>query len=173
VRGSRELPPAVKLLGLSGRLSSSGRFGSAVGPVGPAGRLQRGRPRGFPHRLSRSRGSAGGVYLVLGSRELPATLELREDSGPRATHRGIVPFGGTRFRCARRATSTATAPAISPSASVYRQPTRHTGRVHVVFGLPKEATFVRGDANFDGVVNISDAIFHLVLPLPRWSSAPL
>jgi dockerin type I repeat protein len=31
----------------------------------------------------------------------------------------------------------------------------------VIFGLGVDARFKRGDANFDGVVNISDAIFNL------------
>jgi hypothetical protein len=35
------------------------------------------------------------------------------------------------------------------------------GAVHVVFGLPDAIDFVRGDANLDGLVDISDAVFVL------------
>ena len=35
------------------------------------------------------------------------------------------------------------------------------GSVHVLFGLPPNVPFVRGDANGDGSIDITDAIFTL------------
>lgn len=163
VRGSRELPPAVKLPGFVGSVEFIGPGSEAQsGPVGPAGDFN---ADGLADFLIASPGPVdppGGVYLVLGSRELPPTLELAKIRARGLRIEGIVPFGGTQVPVREAGDLDGDgASDIAFSERGIGSPQDILGRVYVVFGLPKEAAFVRGDANFDDAVNISDAIFTL------------
>ena len=103
----------------------------------------------------------GSVFLIFGARDFPDKVELASLRGQGIRIDGTIPG---HVEVPVRETGDIDGDGASDIAFSERgigSPEDVRGRVHVIFGVPKEATFVRGDANFDGVLNISDVIFTL------------
>lgn len=110
--------------------------------------------------------SPGNMFIVLGDRALPPEIHLHRP-GPHA-----VKLVGTQ-NVTRLDVSTPQARDLNGDGredfAFSERDAPHfpsdgppsPGVVHVVYGLPPAVPFIRGDANFDGTVNISDAIFTL------------
>jgi hypothetical protein len=109
----------------------------------------------------------GNMFIVLGERELPAEIRLHRPG------RRAVRLAGTQ-RTTRLDNSTPRAADLNGdgredfafSETSFRdwpEPdgTFTPGAVHVVYGIPTAVPFIRGDANFDGRINISDPVFTL------------
>src|SRR5262249_46222175 len=111
--------------------------------------------------------SPGKMFIVLGDKALPPEIHLHRPG------RHALRLAGTQ-RTTRLDASTPRAGDLNgdgledfafsemgsprfPSKDGVPSP----GVVHVVYGIPPAVPFIRGDANFDGTVNISDAIFTL------------
>ena len=175
VHGREDFPTEVTLpfdmspLDLEGIVRVTGghvrQSGRALGPAGDY------NGDGFPDFVL-----AGGdlqalppahAFLIFGSPDLPEVVEL-EDLG----RHGFEIFGIHSFTHLNDSTRTPGdlngdgAPdfAFSEFSTPYfpppgEEPAR--GSVHVLFGLPPKVPFVRGDANGDGSIDITDAIFTL------------
>ncbi len=163
VRGSRSLPSSVKLPGFAESIEFIGPGSEAQsGPVGPAGDFN---ADGLADFLIASPGPVdppGAVYIILGARNLPPQLELAKVRGRGLRIDGVVPFGGTQVPLREAGDLDGDgASDIAFSERGIGSPEDILGRVHVVFGLPQDAAFIRGDANYDEQVNLSDAVFIL------------
>jgi hypothetical protein len=163
VKGTSELPSSVKLPGFEGSVEFIGPGSQAQsGPVGPAGDFN---SDGLADFLIASPGPIdhpGAVYIILGARDLPPTIELAKVRARGLRIDGLVPLGGTRVPV--RETGDFDGDGVSDIAFTERgigSPDDILGRINVIFGLPEEATFLRGDANYDEQVNLTDAVFLL------------
>jgi hypothetical protein len=98
----------------------------------------------------------GTAHVVFGSRQPPARLELR--SLGRFGHRidGVQPL--TRLEARSATTGDLDGDGVLDFAF---GEVGSPGSVAVIFGLASERDFIRSDANYDRLVNISDSIFIL------------
>jgi hypothetical protein len=152
--------PVVRILG-PGNLVQSGRA------LGPAGDFSGdGHPDFIIGAQNPDPFSPGTLSITYGGPELPAMLDLRRLGPHGLTLRGIQPI--TLLKTSTRQPGDFNADgrpdfAFSEMGSpdFYRDVVPSPGAVHVVFGLPESYPFVRGDATFDGEINISDAIYIL------------
>jgi hypothetical protein len=109
----------------------------------------------------------GNMFIVLGERELPAEIRLHRPGRRAVRLAGTQPItrldnstpraadlnGDGRADFAFSETSFGDLPAPDGTLS--------PGAVHVVYGIPSAVPFIRGDANFDGRLNISDPVYTL------------
>jgi hypothetical protein len=106
----------------------------------------------------------GTLSVVYGGKALPSLLDLRRPGQHGFTLHGIQPI--TLLQVSTRRVGDVNGDGNPdfmfsemgspdfPSKDGVPSP----GAVHVIFGLPKSYPFVRGDASFDGMINITDAI---------------
>ncbi len=134
---------------------------SQVGQVGPAGDFN---GDGLADFLTQSRARLGdppgSLFVIFGAPDFPERIELASLRGRGLEIAGTVPFGSPEVVV--RETGDVDGDGVSDIAFSERGLNDTLGRAHVVYGLAPEADFVRGDANFDDVVNITDAVFTLV-----------
>ena len=159
VRGARDLPRLLPVSSFPGAVAFLGPGTEAeAGFVGPAGDFNADGRADFLIGTGFS-AQPGTVFLILGAPDFPKRVELATLRGRGIKIEGTIPSGLIEVH---RETGDLDGDRVSDIALSERglgSPQDVLGRVHVVFGVPKEAAFVRGDANFDGKVNISDAIF--------------
>ena len=174
VHGREDFPTEVTLpfdmspLDLEGIVRVTGghvrQSGRALGPTGDY------NGDGFPDFVL-----AGGdlqalppahAFLIFGSPELPEVVELEDLRRHGFEMQGIHPH--THLNDSTRSPGDLNgdgAPdfAFSEFSTPYFPPVdgEWRGSVHVLFGLPPRVPFVRGDANGDGSIDITDAIFTL------------
>jgi hypothetical protein len=158
--GSRELPRFLELPGFPGAVEFIGPGSLAeAGLAGPAGDFN---DDGLADFLIGSPGPVdppGSVFVIFGAHEFPATLELANLRAEGLRIEGVVPMGGVGVPV--RETGDFDGDGVSDIAFDERGLTNTAGQVNVVFGFGPATDFVRGDANFDDAVGISDAIFTL------------
>ena len=104
------------------------------------------------------------AFVIFGGPELPEVVELEELRRHGFEIFGIHPY--THLNHSTRSPGDLNgdgAPdfAFSEFSTPYFSDEPARGSVHVLFGLPPRVPFVRGDANGDGSIDITDAIFTL------------
>ena len=99
------------------------------------------------------------LHVVLGSPDLPPVLEIGNLGRRGFELRGLHSYAYMQNRIAAPGDLNADG-APDFAFSEFGQPdgARPAGAVHVVFGIPPRVSFVRGDTNHDGGVDITDAI---------------
>jgi hypothetical protein len=97
----------------------------------------------------------GNVSIIFGDKSLPPRIDLRQ-------------MGAHGIRLEGRHATTRMTPGSEPGdlngdgrPDFAFSEVGTPGATYVIFGLPASSPFIRGDATFDSVVNISDAIFIL------------
>jgi hypothetical protein len=99
------------------------------------------------------------VFLVFGRKGFPEKVELKELRGLGVVIHGTLPFGYVQTPV--RETGDHDGDGADDLVLSERGIKDTAGRVHVVFGIGPEPDFLRGDANRDGKVDLSDAVFTL------------
>jgi hypothetical protein len=160
VPGGRDLPRFLELPGFPGTVEFLGPGSDAQsGQVGPAGDFNADGLDDFLIRGFRPTEELGDLFLIFGARDFPASVELGTLRSEGIRIEGTIPVGV--FSVVVRERGDLDGDGGSDIAFSERGINDTLGRVHVVFGLTLEPVFVRGDANFDDAVGISDAIFTL------------
>lgn len=97
--------------------------------------------------------------MIFGASDFPDQVELAHLRGRGLEMEGTVPFGSPEVVV--HGTGDVDGDGVSDIAFSERGLNDTLGRAHVLYGLAPEADFVRGDANFDDAVNLTDAVFTL------------
>ena len=150
------------------RIYGAGDMANSGLAVGPAGDFNGdGHDDFFVGSLSiENPFNPGNVTVIFGAAELPASIELREPRGRGLKLEGINATSVVSGKL--KSTGDLNADGLddfafseTPAIPIGADPERGPGAVHVVYGLPPNVPFVRGDSTFEGAIDISDAIFIL------------
>ena len=174
VHGRRDFPPQVVFPARLDPIDTEGvvRFvgqrqsGVALGPAGDYN--DDGRPDFTVGSWDLEQFPPGKIDLVFGGPDLPAELTLgdlrRHGFRLEGIHTGAFLVETAHVAgdlngdgAGDFAFSEWRIPSLAPE----DDPDPTTGSVHVVFGIPRSVEFIRGDADSDGTLNLTDAVFAL------------